>query len=145
MDAQCTSARRGDVLAGERTSPLTFWDFFWLMIWGFLFLTYLMVLFHVIVDVFRDRSLNGWARTGWLVALFIAPPLTGLIYLLVRGRGMGERSMQAAAETRAADEQARRFAGGSDPADAISKGKTLLDEGTISAAEFARLKGKALS
>jgi hypothetical protein len=122
-----------------------FWDFFWLMIWGFFFIAYLMVIFQVIVDVFRDRSLNGWARTGWLIALFIAPPLIALVYIIVRGRGMGERSMEAAADSRAAADQNARYAGVADPADTISRGKALLDNGTISASEFDRLKGKALA
>jgi len=121
------------------------WDFFWLMIWGFLFVAYLMVLFQVIVDVFRDRSLSGWARSGWLIALFLAPPLTALVYVIARGRSMGERSMQAAADSRAAAEQYVRLAANSDPADTISRGKVLLDSGTISASEFDRLKGKALA
>jgi hypothetical protein len=122
-----------------------FWDFFWLMIWGFFFVAYLMVLFQVIVDVFRDRSLNGWARSGWLIALFIAPPLTALVYVIVRGPSMGARSMQAAADSRAAAEQYARLTASPDPADTISRGKTLLDSGTISPSEFDRLKGKALA
>ena len=36
---------------------MNFWDFFWLMLWGFIFISYLMVLFQVIVDIFRDRGL----------------------------------------------------------------------------------------
>jgi hypothetical protein len=120
-----------------------FWDFFWLMIWGFFFIAYLMVLLQVIVDVFRDRSLNGWVRTGWLIALFIAPPVTALAYIIVRGRGMGERSLQPAQDT--VDEKYLRLAANADPADTISRGKDLLDSGTISVSEFDRLKGKALA
>jgi len=122
-----------------------FWDFFWLMIWGFFFVAYLMVLFQVIVDVFRDRSLTGWARSGWLIALFVAPPLAALVYVIVRGQSMGARSMQAAADSRAVAEQYARLAASPDPADTISRGKTLLDSGTISRSEFDRLKGKALA
>lgn len=122
-----------------------FWDFFWLMVWGFFFVAYLMVLFRVILDLFRDRSLGGWARTGWLLAMFIAPPLTALVYLIVRGRGMGERSLQAAEDARVAAEQYVRLTAEADPADTISRGKALLDSGTISRSEFDRLKGKALA
>jgi hypothetical protein len=138
-------ARRPHAETTERTPPVGFWDFFWLMVWGFFFIAYLMVLFQVIIDVFRDRSLNGWARTGWLIALFIAPPLTALVYIVVRGRSMGERSMEAAADSRAAAEQYVRLTANADPADTISRGKALLDSGTISRSEFDRLKGKALA
>ena len=125
---------------------MSFWDFFWLMLWGFIFVMYLMVLFQIIVDMFRDESLNGWAKAGWLICLLIAPPLTALIYLIARGRGMGERQMASAVASRqAADAYIRQTASaGVDPTEQISKAKALLDAGTISADEFAQLKAKAL-
>ena len=123
-----------------------FWDFFWLMLWGYIFIAYLMVLFQVIMDVFRDRTLNGWARMVWLIALFIAPPITGLIYIIARGRGMDERQQKVAADSRAAaEEYVRSVAGKADPAESINKAKALLDSGAISAAEFDVLKAKALA
>ena len=39
-----------------------FWDFFGLLIWSFLFVMYLMVLFHIFGDLFRDRELGGGAK-----------------------------------------------------------------------------------
>lgn len=123
---------------------MNFWDFFWLMIWGFFFTAYLMVLLQVIVDVFRDRSLNGWARTGWIIALLFAAPLTALVYLIVRGRSMNERSMRIASESRAAADQHAREVG-FDPAESIAKAQGLLDSGAITPAEFDRIKGKALA
>ena len=124
---------------------MTFWDFFWLMLWGFLFIAYLMLLFQVIVDMFRDDSLNGWAKAAWLICLFLAPPLTALIYLIARGRGMGERQMASAMASRqAADAYIRQTAASADPTEQIAKAKALLDNGTISAEEFAQLKAKAL-
>ncbi len=123
-----------------------FWDFFWLMLWGYVFIAYLMVLFQVIMDVFRDRSINGWTRVIWLIALFIAPPVTALIYLIARGKGMGERQRQVASDSRAAaEEYVRSIAGATDPAESIQRAKALLDSGAISAAEYETLKAKALS
>jgi hypothetical protein len=123
-----------------------FWDFFWLMLWAYVFIAYLMVLFQVIMDVFRDRTLNGWARMVWLIALFIAPPVTALVYLIARGRGMGERQLKVAADSRAAaEEYVRSVAGKADPAESINKAKALLDSGAISAAEYDVLKAKALA
>lgn len=124
---------------------MTFWDFFWLMLWGFLFFSYLLVLFQVIADIFRDRALKGAARVGWLVALVIAPPLTALVYVIARGRGMAERQESAVAESRAAAEDyIRSVAGRPDPAGQIAQAKTLLDQGVISASEYEQLKAKAL-
>lgn len=125
---------------------MNFWDFFWLMLWGFIFVSYLMVLFQVVADVFRDRGLNGWVRAIWLVALFIAPPLTALVYVLARGRGMAERQQAGAAEARAATEDyIRSVAGGTDPSAQIARAKALLDSGAITAEEYGQLKTKALS
>ncbi len=141
--AATTNAVPGAVGRTER--DMTFWDFFWLMLWAFIFISYLMVLFQVIVDVFRDRDLNGWARALWLVALFVAPPLTALVYVLARGRGMAQRQQVGAAESRAATEDyIRSVAGESDPTAQIARAKALLDSGAITAAEFDGLKAKAL-
>jgi hypothetical protein len=125
---------------------VTFWDFFWLMLWGFFFVAYLMVLFQIIVDIFRDPSLGGWARAGWLIALLFFPPLTALIYLIARGRSMGEREMERHREARAAtDEYIRSVAAPADPAGQIANAKALLDSGAITQAEFDQLKAKALA
>lgn len=125
---------------------MSFWEFFWLMLWAFIFISYLMVLFQVIIDIFRDRDLNGWARAVWLVALIIAPPVTALVYVLARGRGMTQRQQADAAASRAAAEDyIRTVATATDPAEQIAKAKALLDSGAISAAEFAQLKAKALA
>lgn len=123
-----------------------FWDFLWLMIWGFFFIAYLMVIFQVIVDIFRDQSINGLVKTVWLVALFVAPPITALVYIIIRGKSMGEREYESAAASRAATaDYVRSVAGSADPAESIAKAKALLDSGTISPAEFDRLKAKALA
>jgi len=105
-----------------------------------------MVLFQIIVDIFRDPALGGWARAGWLIALLLFPPLTALIYLIARGRSMGEREMDRYQQSRAAtDEYIRSVAAPADPAAQIANAKGLLDSGTISQAEFDQLKAKALA
>ena len=70
---------------------MQFWDFFWLMVLWFVFITYLMVLFQIISDLFRDRELSGLLKAVWIIALLFFPFLTALIYLIARGKGMGER------------------------------------------------------
>lgn len=125
---------------------MTFWDFFWLMVWGVFFILYLMVLFQIVVDIFRDHGLSGWAKAGWMVALFIFPAITAIIYIIVRGRSMNVRQAEAAAASqRAAEDYIRTVAGGPDPASQIANAKALVDSGAISQAEFEQLKAKALS
>lgn len=129
----------------ERSKNVNFWDFFWLMLWGFIFISYLMVLFQVIADIFRDAGLRGFGRVVWLVALFLAPPLTALVYVLTRGRGMAQRQQASAAEARSATEDyIRSVAGDADPSAQITRAKSLLDSGAITAAEYDQLKTKAL-
>ena len=123
-----------------------FWDFFGLLIWSFFFVMYLMVLFHIFGDLFRDRDLGGGAKALWTIGLILLPFLLMVIYLIVRGRGMAERQAgairQAQTET---DQYIRSVASSSSPADQISSAKALLDSGSITPAEFDQLKAKALA
>ena len=121
------------------------WDFIWMFFTIFVFFAWLMVLFSIISDLFRDRALSGLAKAVWLVALIFVPVLTALVYLIARGKGMAERSAaQASAQRSAADDYIRSVAG-STPAQELSQAKTLLDSGAISAEEYANLKAKILS
>jgi hypothetical protein len=117
--------------------------------WVFVFFAYLMVLFSIIGDLFRDSELNGWVKAIWIIFLIFVPFLTALIYLIARGNGMTKRSIAQATEMRKAQDEYIRAtagsAGGSSAADDIAKAKALLDSGTITQAEFDALKVKALA
>ena len=122
-----------------------FWDFFWLLVWSFFFVAYLMLLFQIFGDLFRD-TMSGWLKALWVVALIVAPFLSALIYLIARGREMAERQIAAAQEARAAtDQYIQSVAGSSSPADQIASAKALLDRQAITPAEYERLKAKALA
>jgi len=125
---------------------MSFWDFFWLMIWCYVFVAYLILLFHIIKDVFRDPDLGGGAKALWLIGLIVVPFLIALIYVIARGRGMAERRdaahRQAQADT---DRYIQSVASTSSPAEQITSAKALLDSGSISPAEFEQLKSKALA
>lgn len=120
-------------------------DLFWSIMSIFFIVIYLMMLFSVLTDVFRDHELSGWAKAIWLVALLIFPLISMLVYVIVRGPGMAKRQKKAAD---AADDAARAYireATGTSPTDQIAQAKALLDEGTINQEEFDQLKAKALS
>jgi len=124
----------------------SFWDFFWLLIWTFVFVCYLMVLFQIIIDLFRDRDLSGWWKALWIIFLIIFPFLAALVYLIARGRGMAERhagEMQRAQV--ATDQYIQSVASRDNPADQIASAKSLLDSGAINQEEFDKLKAKALA
>ena len=73
----------------------SFGDFFWLLVWAFVFGCYLVVLFQIVVDLFRDEDLSGWWKAVWIIFLIIVPFLSVLIYVIARGRGMAERHQAA--------------------------------------------------
>ena len=75
-------------------SPVSFWDIVWFIFIFFAFMAYLMVIFSVIGDLFRDDSVSGWVKALWIIALIFLPFLTLLLYLIIRGRGMAERTAQ---------------------------------------------------
>ena len=125
---------------------MTFGGFFWLLIWSFFFVFYLMILFHILGDLFRDKELSGWWKALWVIALIIFPFLTALIYLIARGKGMAERQAGEIQEAQAAtDSYIKQVAGRGDPAQQIATAKGLLDQGTISQSEFDQLKAAALA
>ncbi|MDR7172825.1 hypothetical protein J2W56_006591 [Nocardia kruczakiae] len=122
----------------------TFWDYVWYTILVFAFVAYLIILFQILADLFRDHTVSGIAKAAWVIALVIFPYITALVYLIARGKGMAVRSQHAHAEAKqAADDYIRRVAGKS-PAEQIADAKALFDAGTIDAAEFDQLKARAL-
>lgn len=123
-----------------------FWDLMWLLVTSFFMVIYLIIMFQVVVDIFRDHKLGGVAKALWIVALIIAPFFSVLAYLIVRGAGMSERQMSAMQHSRAeAESYLRGMVQVKSPAEQIADAKALLDAGTISAEEFNALKAKALS
>jgi hypothetical protein len=125
----------------------SFWDWFWLMVWWFCFFAYLIVLFQILRDLFRDHRLSGWWKALWVVGLIVFPFLIALIYIIARGDGMARREMREMADTKAAtDAYIRETAGGGrSAASEIADAKALLDSGAINAAEFETLKARALA
>jgi hypothetical protein len=124
----------------------SFWDWFWLLIWTFVFVCYLMVLFQIIIDLFRDKDLSGWWKALWIIFLIIFPFLAALVYLIARGKGMAERRAGEMQQAQAAtDQYIQSVATRGNPADQIASAKALLDSGTISQEEFDKLKQKALA
>ncbi len=123
----------------------SFWEAIWLIFVTFLFITVLMMLFSVIVDLFRDESLSGWGKAAWVVFLIILPLIGLLVYVIVRGKGMSERSAREQAETkRSFDAYVRDVAGGG-AASELEKASTLHAAGKLSDEEFAQLKSKILA
>jgi hypothetical protein len=121
-----------------------FWDLIWLIFSAFMFVAYLLILFQVVADLFRDSELGGGSKALWLIFLVFLPMLTALVYVITRGSGMAERQLAAMQRSKSEAEAYIRQVAGKSPAEQIADAKNLLDAGTISAEEFAKLKAKAL-
>lgn len=125
---------------------MTFWDFIVWTFWFYLVVVCISIFIRVIIDVFRDPELNGWAKALWVLFLVVVPFLAAFIYLIARGGRMAQRSAAGAMEAQAAaTDRIRMVAGSSSPSAEIESAKRLLDSGAITPAEFETLKGKALA
>jgi hypothetical protein len=122
-----------------------FWDIVVLMVSTFFFIAYLIVLFQVVVDLFRDSEMGGGSKVLWLIGLIFLPVLTAFIYILARGRGMADRQRAVLRNAKADTDAYIREVAAKSPADQIADAKKLLDAGTINGDEFARLKAKAMA
>ena len=122
-----------------------FMDVLWTMIIFFFWVIWIWIVITVLIDVFRRDDIGGFAKALWVIFVVILPWLGVLIYLIVEHDGMRERSVkQAQAQKEQVDQYVRDTAGGGS-ADEIAKAKALLDEGTITQAEFDALKARALA
>ena len=128
---------------------MDFWESFWLMIrwifWSFVFIAYLMILFHIIVDIVRDTTMRGLVKAVWFLFLLFFPFITAFVYLIARGDVMSKRSAEAARQSKQASEDYVRSLAGTSSVAEIEKAAALRDSGVISEEEFAQLKAKALA
>ncbi|MGN7799731.1 hypothetical protein [Leifsonia sp. 22587] len=122
----------------------SFWNAFLYVFYIFAFVAFLMVLFTVLVDLFRDTELNGWWKALWVIFLIFLPGIGLLVYLIARGRGMAARNLARRATVPEDDSWGQHPTPSATPAADIQQAQTLLDQGVISAGEFDALKAKAL-
>jgi ABC-type multidrug transport system fused ATPase/permease subunit len=120
-------------------------DAFLTIIWIFLFVAWILVLFTIVGDLFRDHQLSGWWKAVWIFFLIFVPFLTALVYLIARGHGMRERSIKEQADVRKHFESYVRETAGTSPVDELHKLNELKEKGVISDEEFDRMKAKVLA
>lgn len=120
------------------------WGWIWFFFWMFAYIAYLFVLIYIVIDIFRDHELNGWMKALWLILLLFVPWITGLVYLIVRGKGMAERSARKQVEYQEYSQEEFRKISFASPTEEIAKAQALRDQGVITDGEFEALKAKAL-
>jgi hypothetical protein len=113
----------------------------WFIFISWAFVAYVMVMFSILGDIFRDRDMSGVAKAVWVLALVFVPFITALVYLATRGGDMAERSMRGSAMHRQQqDDYIREVAGKTSAADQITQDRALFDAGVISQSEYDALK-----
>lgn len=122
-----------------------FWDLIWLMFSTFVFVAYLIIMFQIVVDLFRDTEMGGGSKVLWIIGLIFLPVLTAIIYIVARGGSMARRQQASLQRNKAEADAYIKGVVGKSPASDIAEAKALLDAGTISADEFAKLKARALA
>ncbi|WP_329619301.1 SHOCT domain-containing protein [Streptomyces sp. NBC_01255] len=123
---------------------------FWTMLWFFLWIMWLFLLFKVITDIFRDHDLGGWGKAGWLIFCILLPYLGVLVYVIARGKSMGQRDIKQAKASEAAFQDYIRKTAGTGPSTGGSTAELarladLKEKGAITDEEFEKAKAKVLA
>lgn len=124
----------------------TFFDFFWLMLWFFLWVIWIWLLIRVFGDIFRS-DISGWSKALWTIFVIILPFLGVFIYLISQGDDMGRREVERIQAVDQAQRQYIREAAGTSGgvAEELEKLSSLKDRGVISEDEFQAQKSRLLA
>jgi len=125
-----------------------FLDVFWTMIIFFCWVIWIWMMIVILTDIFRRHDIGGWHKAAWIVFLIVLPFLGVLVYLIAQSKGMAERRQKEVEDAQSQfDSYVQQVAAkdGGGAAAEIEKAKALLDNGTITQAEFDSIKAKALA
>ena len=126
-------------------ADITFGDMLLTVFEIFLFIIWVWILFTIITDLFRNHDMSGWLKGVWIIVLIFIPYITALIYLIVYGNDMRERTLRAQAEAKHEADAYIRAAAQTSPADELHKLHELVEKGALTEAEYDRAKQKLLA
>jgi len=115
-------------------------EFLLWLIWIFLFVIWFWLLITVFADLFRRHDIGGFAKALWLIGVILFMYLGVILYILTQHKGMAERNVE---QMKAEREQLRQFVG-TGSADEIMKLDQLKASGSISDAEYQKLRAKII-
>ena len=124
---------------------MEFGQFLWSLLIIFFMIMYFMILFSVVIDLFRNHQMGGFAKALWIIFLIFIPLISLLIYVIVYGKSMAQRQQAAVVEAQQEQDAYIKQVAGTSPAEQIAQAQQLLNSGAISQDEFDKLKAKALS
>ena len=104
----------------------------------FFFVVWFWLLVVVFGDLFRRHDISGWAKALWVIGLIVFPYLGIFAYMITQSAGMAQRDAQRAQQVRSELQRAAGFS----VADEINKLEQLRASGSITSAEYARLRGR---
>src|SRR3954447_26850082 len=78
----------GNLGSGQFFLSLLYFAMFFIWIW-------MMVV--VFGDIFRSDDLSGWGKALWTIFVIVLPYLGVFVYLIARGKKMGEHAVRDAA------------------------------------------------
>ena len=107
----------------------------WLILAVF-FMMFIFMFVSVFTDIIMRRSMSGFAKAIWILAIFIFPLIGILAYIIFRPAPTEE-------EMTLLLRQQSQLAGQS-TSEEISRANELLKAGVINQAEFDRIKARAL-
>ncbi|MFJ5925990.1 SHOCT domain-containing protein [Kitasatospora sp. NPDC092948] len=127
-------------------------NLFWTMLWLFLWILWLFLLFKVITDIFLSHDMGGWGKAGWTIFVILLPYLGVLVYLIARGKSMGNRDRARAMKAEGDFQDYIRKAAGTENRDAgarhvdeLARLADLKNSGAISDDEYRAAKSKLLA
>lgn len=123
---------------------MEFGQFLWSLLLIFFMIMYFMILFSVVIDLFRNHQMGGFAKALWILFLIFIPLISLLVYVIVYGKGMAERQQSAVVQAQQDQDAYIKQVAGTSPAEQIAQAQQLLNSGAISQDEFDKLKSKAL-
>jgi hypothetical protein len=126
-------------------ADVTFGELLLIVVEIFFFVIWIWILFTIIADLFRDHEMSGWGKAVWIFFLIFVPFITALIYLIARGNGMRDRSIQAQVDAKKHFDQYVRETAHTSPADELHKLQELKEKGALSDEEFQQAKAKLLA
>jgi hypothetical protein len=126
--------------AAVHMGGMTFWTFLFDAFVIFMFVLWIWLLISVFSDLFRRSDISGGAKVIWVIFLIILPYLGVLAYLLTQGGGMAERNQVQAQKAR----EEIRSAIGFSAADELKKLDELKAKGSITDAEYTKLRAKLI-
>ncbi|WP_033260188.1 MULTISPECIES: SHOCT domain-containing protein [Kitasatospora] len=127
-------------------------NLFWTMLWLFLWILWFFLMFKVLTDIFRSHDMGGWGKAGWTIFVIVLPYIGVLVYLIARGKEMGQRDRAIAAKAEGDFQDYIRKAAGTEGQNAgprhvddLARLADLKSSGAISEEEFEKAKQKLLA